>query len=295
MTATMKPFQYHQPQSIAQACTLLADLGESARVMAGGTDLLVRMKKGQMSPAHVVNLKQVAELDGIRETDTGVVLGALTRLSDLVEHRGLDARIPVLGRAAATIGSSQIRNRATLGGNLCNASPSADMSPSLMVLEATVTIAGPRGRREISLEEFFCGPGQVDLAAGELLAGVTVPWPAAGRRTVYLKHGPRKAMDCALVGVAASLEVEDGTGCCRNPRIALGAVAPTPVRLRDVERLLEGRCRAEISQPDVEQAVRDGIRPISDVRASAAYRNDVSAVLTMRAIDALMNGKEGAL
>jgi len=289
----MKQFQFHQPQTTAEACSLLAELGASACLLAGGTDLIVKMKKGLVAPGHVIDLKKLSDLAFIRETDDGYMLGALTRLTSLVEHPGLRERIPVLGRSALTIGSSQVRNLATLGGNLCNAAPSADMVPGLLTLEATVNIMGPNGKRNTSLEAFFRGPGEVDLAAAELLTEVAVPFPAAGCRSIYLKHGPRKAMDCAVVGVAVSLVLEEGSGCCRKVRIALGAVAPTAVRLREAETLLCGKQLQEISQPELARAVQAGIEPISDVRGSEAYRYDVAAALTWRAVYFLMHGKEG--
>jgi carbon-monoxide dehydrogenase medium subunit len=293
MSMRIKPFHHHRPQSVVEACTLLAELGPSARVLAGGTDLLVKMKQGLAAPEHLVNIKGLDELDGVRPTGTGVVLGALTRLADIAAGDQIDARLTVLAQAAAGIGSSQIRNLATLGGNLCNASPAADMCPILLALEATLTIAGPGGSRETPLERFFSGPGQVDLTAGELVTAVTVPWPAPRRRSIYLKHGPRKAMDCAQVGVAVSLEFDAETGCGGNARVAMGAVAPTPVRLRAVEDLLEGRRAGDIPPADLAGAVQQGIAPISDLRASAEYRRDVAAALTRRAVDALLNGKEG--
>lgn len=288
----MKKFQYHEPKTIAEACSLLSELGDSARLLAGGTDLIVRMKKGLLAPEHVIDLKLLQELNYIQETEAGYTFGALTHLASIVEHTGLKERIPVLASSAATIGSSQIRNLATLGGNLCNAAPSADMAPGLLVLAATVKIVGPHGSRNSTLEDFFCGPGEVDLARGELLTEVTVPYPAVGCRSLYLKHGPRKAMDCAVVGVAAALVLEESTRCCKSARIALGAVAPTPVRMREVENHLEGKRLAEISHPGLARLVQMGIEPISDVRGSAAYRQEVAAVLTLRAVNSLMNGKE---
>jgi carbon-monoxide dehydrogenase medium subunit len=161
------------------------------------------------------------------------------------------------------------------------------------VLEATVTIIGPTGSRNLALERFFKGPGEVDLVQGELLAEVHIPLPAAGSRLIYLKHGPRKAMDIAVVGVAVALSLDEANTRCEKARIALGAVAPTPVRIRKAEALLEGKKTEEIPFSEVAEAIQRGIKPISDVRGSAEYRSDVAATLTIRALTSLINAAEG--
>jgi carbon-monoxide dehydrogenase medium subunit len=207
-------------------------------------------------------------------------------LVDIATHRDLLRELPILPEAASTIGSSQVRNIATIGGNLCNAAPSADMSPGLLVLEAEAVIAGPEGRRTSPLEKFFTGPGDVDLASGEMLVEIRVSIPPKGTRMVYLKHGPRRAMDIAVVGAAVALTLGDN-GICKRALIALGAVAPMPVRAVEAEELIIGKRAGEIPYDALAKAVRNTIEPISDVRASADYRNEICAVLVERALNHL--------
>jgi carbon-monoxide dehydrogenase medium subunit len=279
----MKPFHYHQPESLEEACLLLSQHGQEAKILAGGTDLVVKMKQRLLSPKHVINIKKLQDLDFIKKEGNGYAIGSLTRLVDIATHRDLLQDLPILPEAALTIGSSQVRNIATVGGNLCNAAPSADMSPGLLVLEAEAVIAGPEGRRTLPLERFFIGPGEVDLASGEMLVEIRVSIPPKGTRMVYLKHGPRRAMDIAVVGVAVALTLDDN-GICQRALIALGAVAPMPVRVVEAEELIKGKKAGEIPYNALAKAVRNTIAPISDVRASADYRNEVCAVLVERAL-----------
>ena len=256
----MKSFEYHQPESLAEACQLLSRLGNEAALLAGGTDLVVKMKKKALTPKHVINIKKLGELDYIRKEGDGWAIGSLTRLCDIVAHQDLKKDLPVLSQAAATIGSAQVRNIATIGGNLCNAAPSADMSPSLLVLQAEAVIAGPEGRRTLPLDKFFSGPGSIDLGPGEMLAEIKVPMPPGGTELVYLKHGPRKAMDIAVVGVAVAMNIDDN-GVCQRVLIALGAVAPTPVRALEAEKRIMGKKMGEIPFDEVSKAVREAIAP----------------------------------
>ncbi|MEW6266716.1 MAG: xanthine dehydrogenase family protein subunit M [Thermodesulfobacteriota bacterium] len=287
----MKSFNYHEPATVAEVCRLLADLGPEARVLAGGTDLIVKMKAGAITARHVVNLKKAPGLAFIQAEEASFRLGALTTLAELEAHPGLRSAMPLLGEAAATVGSVQIRNVATLGGNLCNASPSADMAPGLLVLGAKAVLTGPKGTRTVSLEDFFLGPGRADLAAGEILTEVIVPCPPPGTRTIYLKQGPRRAMDIAVVGVAVALGLAPASGSCDRAGIALGAVAPTPLRLKKAEKLLVGLHPAEFPLEDLTRTVRSEINPISDVRASREYRLEVSSTLVLRAIGLLLDQK----
>ena len=277
-------FDYHKPVSIEEACSLLAQFGEEARILAGGTDLILQLKKQAVNPKHVINIKGLKELNFIRQEEEGFVLGALASLADIVEHPSLQKTFPCLVDSARSIGSTQVRNVATLGGNLCNASPAADMAPGLLVLDASVKIAGPRGSRCLPLEEFFLGPGRVDLRAGEILTEIRVPVPPKGTRMIFFKQGPRKAMDISVVAVAVAGTWDEEKGRCDRARVALGAVAPIPVRVRQAEGLVEGKRKDEISPSKVAEAVCQAIRPISDVRASAEYRVQVAGALTERAI-----------
>ena len=286
----MKQFQYHEPKTAEEACLLLSKFGKEARILAGGTDLVVQMKRDAIAPKHVINIKKIKGLDAIEEKGEGYGLGTLTRLSEIASHPGLKEKFPILVSSAGSIGSAQVRNLATLGGNLCNGAPSADMAPGLLTLDATVSITGPTGNRTMPLERFFLGPGSVDLREGEMLTELFVPFPPEGTKQVYLKHGPRRAMDIAVVGVAVVLSLEQQTGQCQMARIALGAVAPTPVRAKETEKLIEGKTVDEIPRKSIAEAVRQEMAPISDVRASAQYRYEIASALTVRAVNMLLNG-----
>lgn len=288
----MKQFQYHEPETIEEACALLSEMGNRAKILAGGTDLIVQMKKGAITPEHVVNIKKITTLDSIEENGEGYRLGALARLAEIADHPGLREKLPMICSSARSIGSCQVRNLATLGGNLCNGAPSADMAPGLLVLDASVTISGPSRKRSMPVEEFFLGPGAVNLEEGELLTEIFIPFPPEGTRQAYIKHGPRRAMDIAVVGVAVTLSLEKTSGRCHKVRVALGAVAPTPVRAKKTEELIVGKKINEIPLDLIAETVRREVIPISDVRASESYRLEMVSTLTVRAINMLTNNKQ---
>jgi carbon-monoxide dehydrogenase medium subunit len=245
------------------------------------------MKQGVSAPKHLVNLKKIDDLGFIRENEKGYHIGALARISDIAGHEGLQGRVPMVCSAARSLGSAQVRNIATLGGNLCNASPAADMAPGLLALDAVVNIAGPTGDRVMPLEAFYQGPGEIALNEGEILTGVLVPCPPEGTRQIYIKHGPRRAMDIAIVGVAVALLFDSPKDLCKMARIALGAVAPTPVRAKKTEKIIEGRKMQTMPLKSVSEMLRQEIAPLSDFRASKRYRTEMVGVLTLRAIDYL--------
>jgi CO/xanthine dehydrogenase FAD-binding subunit len=285
----MKHFEYHEPKTIQDVCALLSRFGEEASILAGGTDLIVQMKRGRLTPKQVINIKKIKGLDFISENGVSYKLGALVSIADIAMHSGLQRSFPIVVNSAKSIGSAQIRNLATLGGNLCNASPSADMSPSLLVLEAKVRIVGLQESRILPIEDFFLGPGRVDLNREEILAEIVLPFAPKNTKMIYYKLGPRKAMDCAIVSVAVAIGLNDATGECEKARIALGAVAPTPVRVREAEKLVEGKVAQHIPLSKIGEIVRRQIAPISDVRGSAEYRYETAMKLTLRAIKILMN------
>lgn len=287
----MKRFTYHEPVTLAEASALLAELGPGASVLAGGTDLLVEIKEELRAVSHVVNIKKI---DGLCERSfdrrRGLAFGALVTARELEIWPVLREAYPNLVNALSLLGSIQVRNRATVVGNICRASPSADSLPPLIADAATVFIYGPDGERSVKIEDFFIGPGRTVLAAGEIVTGIVVPPPAETSGRAYIKHGRRKAMELATVGVAVSLEREGET--CREIRIALGAVGPTPMRARDAEALLRGRrIEADVIAEAAEAAMREST-PISNVRASAAYRRDMVGVLTKRAIGLALGGMQ---
>ncbi len=288
----MKKFEYYEPETVKEACMLLSKLEGQAKILAGGTDLIVQMKKGAITPGHVINIKKIKELDYIVEDKDGYRLGALTRLSDIVNHAGLQKRLPIISSSAKFIGSTQVRNLATLGGNLGNAAPSADMAPGLLVMEANVSIAGPSENRAMPLDKFFLGPGSVNIKKGEMLTEIFVPFPPKRTRQLYLKHGPRRVMDIAMAGVAVALSFAKSMDRCQKVRIALGAVAPVPVRAKKTEELIVEKKIDEISMDLVAETVSREANPISDVRASAGYRTEMVSTLTVRAINKLLTGVE---
>jgi len=234
----MNGFEYHRPSTLEAALELKASLPNS-RFVAGGTDLLVRIKNGVERPAALVSLRAIPELSAIEVGDE-TRIGALTPFEAILDHALLSVRYAALVQAARTVGGVQIRNAATLGGNLCNASPAADSAPALLVHEARLQIASRSGPYEIPLDEYFSGPGKTRLGCDEIVTAILLPAPSESTHSIFLKQG-RVRMDVALVNMAVLLETDPDGGICSTARIAAGAVAPVPLRLTAVERLLEGK------------------------------------------------------
>ena len=277
-------FEYVTPQSVQEACALLVQYGDSARVLAGGSDLLVKMKDGLMKPAYLVSLKNLDSLKAIRyETGTGVIIGARSTHNEVMNNRLLQEKYRSVCEAAHSMAADQIRNIGTVGGNLVNAVPSADLPPILIALDARARIVGTSGERTIALEDFFLGPGKTVLEKGEILAEIIIPdQPTTGSN--YIKFGLRRAGALAVAGVASSVTVSDGT--CRDVRVVLGAVAPTPMRARQAENVLRGK---KISRELIDEAGRIAAaesKPISDIRGSIEYRRNLVNVLTRRSLKA---------
>ena len=279
----MKSFDYHEPTTLDDAVALLRRFGAGASVLAGGTDLLVQMKEHRREPAHVVNIKKIAGLDDLVFDAQGMRIGALTTTRAVETSPIARRHYAGLCEAATHFASIQVRNRATVVGNVCRASPSADTLPPLIADGAQVHILGPRGLRVVAAQDLCIGPGQTVLAEGELVTHIVVPAPSEHSGKVYLKHGRRVEMELATVGVAVSL-TRDG-GVCRDIRIVLGAVAPTPMRALQAEGLLRNQPISDTLIEAAAQAARDESRPIGDVRGSANYRRAMVAVLTRRAIE----------
>lgn len=280
-----EPLEFYQPASIAEACALMVEKGPGGRFLAGGTDLVIAIKEKGLSPRYLVDLKRIPGLRGIRvESDGTVRIGALTTMREVETSAAIRSRYPFLAQSAAEVGSIQIRNRATIGGNMANATPSADVAPGLLVLDARARIVGPGGERTIPLEEFFRGPGQTVLEPAEILAELILPPAPPGLSGEYIKFSPREMMDLAYVGVAVALVLEGEERRCRHARIALGAVAPTPLRARRAEDLVLGQpITAELAERAGLEAGLES-KPISDVRASAAYRREMVRAMTKRAL-----------
>lgn len=288
----MRRFEYFEPQTLDEAVALLHRLDGQADVLAGGTDLLVEIKEHLRAPDYVVNIKKIPGLDYLRyDEQTGLRIGPVTTVRMVETSPLIQEKYAGLAEAARQLGSIQVRNRATVAGNLCRASPAADTAPPLIADGATVRLYGPQGERTVLLEQFFIGPGQTILAPNELLVEIAVPGPPPHTGKVYIKHGRRKAMELAVVGVAVSLTLSGDT--CADVRIALGAVAPTPLRVPQAERRLRGMVVNSAAIAAAAEAAREAARPISDVRGSAAYRRELVYVLTKRAVEvALQRARE---
>ncbi len=286
----MKRFEYLEARTVRQAISMLQRYGENARIVAGSTDFLVRWRAGVWNPDHVINIQRVAGLGRITYSSrNGLRIGALVTVRTLEQHPIVRRRYPALAMAAASFAGVQVRNLATVGGNICNASPSGDTIPALLVFGAECRIAGPDGDRWVALDQFFTGPGQTVLRNGELLAEVRVPPPPPNTGSHYIKHSPRGAMDIATVGVASLVSLDGRRGPCSEALIALAAVAPTPVRAYSAEDILRGQgLNQELIQAAADSA-RDGVKPIDDIRGSAEHRKEIVGVLTRRTLEQALN------
>jgi carbon-monoxide dehydrogenase medium subunit len=278
-------FDYYCPGTLEEAFSLLRKFKNQARVMAGGTDLIVNMKLNNVKPRVVIDLKGIKGLNKINYSKRlGLRVGALTTLTQLHTSQAVRDNYPFLAQASGEVGSVQVRNRATLGGNLCNASPAADTAPPLMAMGASVRIRGPRKERVVPLEQFFTGPGKTSLNQGEILVGVEAPAMKPRSGGAYIKLGVRRAMEIALTGVAAVVTLNGKEGTVKEARIALGAVAPTVIMAHKAEELLRGAALDDEVLAEAGNAASMAARPISDVRCSAEYRKQMADVLTRRAL-----------
>jgi aerobic carbon-monoxide dehydrogenase medium subunit len=277
------PFDYHEPTSVREAVELGARFGSHGRFLAGGTDLLIQMRRGQVAPRHLISLHRVPGLDAI-EADGTVTLGALVSHRRLERAPELGGPLQALSEAARVVGGHQIRNVATVGGNIVDASPAADLVPVLLTLDAEVTCLGPDGERSLPLESFASAPGVTTLRPDELLTRVRFSRLAAPSATAFLKAGRRRAMEISLVCVAARVTLDANRERCLGARIALGAVAPTTLRARAAERRLQGQVLTGATLREAAAAAAGECRPISDVRASARYRALLVATLVERAL-----------
>lgn len=278
----MRRFELALPRSVDEALKILKDRGSDAKLLAGGTDLLPQLKNGLIKPACVIDLSGVERVRSVQGDARGLRVGAAVSARALERHAAARATYTSLSESAALVGSVQVRNLATLGGNLCNAAPSADMAPPLLALEAEAVIVGPKGERRVPLATFFTGVRRTVLAPDELLLEIVVPAPGPRSGGNYLRHTPRRELDIAVVGVASQLTLSNGV--CSKARIALAAVAPTPVRATAAEQALEGQ---PVTPGAIERAAELAVgvaKPISDQRGSADYRLHLVRVLTGRTL-----------
>jgi carbon-monoxide dehydrogenase medium subunit len=279
----MRHFEYFEPHTLDEAVALLEQHNSKANILAGGTDLLVEIKEHLRSPDYVINIKKIPGMDHlIYDPQAGLRFGALVTTREIETHPLVKTHYPDLIEAVEQLGSIQVRNRATVAGNICRASPSADTLPPLIANGASVRLFGHRGERTVSLETFFTGPGKTVCEPNEILVEISLPAPVPNSGRMYIKHGRRKAMELATVGVSVVLDM-DGE-ICQRAVIVLGAVAPTPIRTPKAEAVLADQRLTDTVIAQAAETAMNEARPISDVRSSAAYRREMVRVLTARAI-----------
>jgi carbon-monoxide dehydrogenase medium subunit len=275
-------FEYLRATSLKDACALLSTRGLQGKVIAGGTDLLVKMKHRRLVPPYLIDIKGIAALDHLGYVKgEGLRIGALVTIESLKRSTPVRKQYPMLHQAAAYMATIAIRNRATVVGNICNGSPSAEMAPALIALGATARIVGPAGERSVPVEDFFTGPGRTVLEPDELVAELLIPEPPAGSGGVYEKYSLRR-MDVAMVGVAG-LVVPDGE-VCGDIRIVLSAVAPTPIRATKAESVLRGQAPTEALIAEAARTAAEESRPITDIRGTVESRKNIVEVLTSQVI-----------
>ncbi len=281
---TLPQFKFLAPTNLDEACALLKKHQGKIKVKAGGTDMIVRLSHRAVKPDYLMTLKKIPGLNEISWDDQGgLVIGALALLREVEVSPIILEHAPMLARAAHATATVQIRNMGTVMGNICNASPSADNIPTLVAMEASIVAFSERGQREISLDDFFLGPGRTALAADELAIAIKVPAPAPKTGVSYQKVSQRSKVDIAAVNIGALVTL-DGAGNCARVRISMGAVGPTPLRARQAEEFLAGKPASAANLAEAGRLAAADASPISDVRASKEYRKLMVEVLSQRAL-----------
>jgi len=278
-------FDFHEPTSVKEACQMMAEFKEKAKPLAGGTDLMVNMKKKIVSPEQIVSLGRIEALKDLSRENGTLKIGACFTVADLSVSETVQKLLSALGSGARALGSPLVRNLATVGGNIGSARPAADLPPSLMAYGARLSIESSRGSRQLDLEKFFKGPGMTALAPDEVITTVQVDIPGPGAGAGYINIGVRKAQDCNIVNVASFLALDEKDGTVKTARIVMGSVGPTPLRAPTAEKVLIG------SKPDASlfakaaSAAEQDCSPILDFRGSAEYRRAMVGVLTRRTLE----------
>jgi aerobic carbon-monoxide dehydrogenase medium subunit len=275
---------YFEPKTITEALSVLAKYGEHANVIAGGTDVMVDMKYKE-EPGCLVNIKKIPGLDTIQENSVSLQIGPLVTIRDIETSRLVRERLPLLWESCHQFASLQIRNTATIGGNICRASPSGETLAPLLALEAKAKLAFRDGEKTEAFSSFFQGPGKTSLGSKGLLTEIEIPYPPRGSHGVYLKHAVRGAMDIAMVGVAVLITADAGNSSLQDVRIALGAVAPTPIRATKTEALLRGKSLTAALVKEAATLAASESSPITDQRSSAEYRGWIVEALTRRGLE----------
>ncbi len=279
-------FEYLEPESIDEALTMLSRHKGKARIIAGGTDLMLQMRYKAIKPEYVVDITRIPGLHYVAfDNNRGLKIGPSTTIRDLETSAELREKYPIIAQAAGQLGSVAIRNVATVGGNLCNALPSAETSQVLVALSSEAKIVGPGGERRVPLEDFFTGVGKTVLQPDDLLLEIVVPGLAPGASGTYIKHSPRGPIDLAIVNITVLLTMAPGQEICEDAKIVLGAVAPTPLRARNAENVLKGRKIDEAIIEQAAQAASDEASPRrGSIRGSFEYKKEMVRVLTARAM-----------
>lgn len=278
-------FQYQAPTTVQQAVDHLSQADQRTLLLAGGTDVLIQLREGRREADHVVDLKRIPELTAIEmRPDNALSIGAAATCYQIQKTERLAASYGALLDAVNLVGSWQIQCRASVGGNLCNGSPAADTAPPLLVHDATCVIAGPEGERTVQVKDFFVSPGKTVLQKGELLVRIEFPPPSANSASSYFRFIPRNEMDIAVAGAASWLQLDDAKVKVTGARIALAAVAPTPVIAEDASQWLIGQPANEASFREAGQRAKKAAHPIDDKRGSADYRVHLASVLTHRSL-----------
>ena len=280
----MPRFDYLEPHSLNDALQMLADHGDQARIVAGSTDFLVRWRTGVWRPQAVVCMQHVPGLDYLRwNPDDGLTIGAMATVQDVEQSDDVRRHYPALAAGATSFAGVQVRNLATVAGNVCNASPAGDTLPALLAYNAQCLIVSQVGQRWLPLNELFVGPGRTALASGEILTELRLPTPVPNTGGLYVKHSPRGAMDISAVGAASVVSLADD-GSCASVRIALGAVAPTPLRAYGAEGRLVGQQPTAANLAEAARLSAQAASPIADVRSGVDYRREIARVLTERTL-----------
>ncbi len=281
---SLPKFTYLAPASLEEACGLLDQYQGKIRTKAGGTDLMVRLAQRALKPEYVMGIRNIPELEGISfDPDKGLRIGAMALLSEVADNPVVLERYPMLSRAAKATATVQIRNMGTVMGNICNASPSADNSPTLVAMNASIVAVSSAGERQIPIDEFFLGPGRNALEATEIAKEILVPVPLSRSGVSYQKISPRSKVDIAAVNVGAMVVVDE-QGTCQQARICLGAVGPIPLRATSAEEFLLGKIITDEVAEKAGALAGSDASPISDVRASKEYRRLMVIILTKRAL-----------
>jgi carbon-monoxide dehydrogenase medium subunit len=291
----LQAFDYVRASSVDEVVSLLAQNGDQARVLSGGTDLLVALREGRRRAKLVIDVKGLPETSQVNYTPGGgLEFGAAVPCHRLYDNQAIADAFPGLMDAATLIGGVQIQGRASIGGNLCNASPAADSIPALIAYSALCVVAGPNGVREIPVEEFCVAPGRTQLQNGEFLVSIRIPAPPAGFGAAYLRFIPRNEMDIAVVGAGASVVLDESRSRIQSARVALGAVAPTPLFIPEAGEALAGQPINAESLEKAAKLAQDAARPITDMRGTVEYRKHLSGVMTRRALEKAIDRAKAA-